>query len=359
MTHQRMLRVLVADDSRVSLELMVHIIDSAQDMQVVGTAVTGREIVTMAGELHPDIILMDMILPELNGLQAIQEIMCLYPVPIVAISAQIEEAENDLAIQAIRAGALTAIPKPHSPRSPRFAADKDLLVSTLRMMAGVHVIHHSLPVKRPIGAAKTAGPIAKRPAWQALPEIVVIVASTGGPAALSEVINGLPANFPLPIVIVQHMAADFLQSLLLHLAVSSPLAVSMAHEDELPLPGHIYLAPGLAHLRLSHGHRFSLDPIQGGAQFMPSGTILLESIATAYRNRAVGIILTGMGSDGTAGLSRMYAAGAFTIAQDEATSIVFGMPKSAIEANAVSQVLPLPEIAPALLSLCTRGKNHA
>src|ERR1700694_2111118 len=115
MAQQRMLKVLVADDSRVSLELMVHIINSVPDMQVIGEAVTGRQVVKMASELHPDIILIDMILPELNGLQAIQEIMYRCPVPIVAISAQIEESENDLAIQAIKAGALTALPKPHGP----------------------------------------------------------------------------------------------------------------------------------------------------------------------------------------------------------------------------------------------------
>jgi two-component system chemotaxis response regulator CheB len=142
-----------------------------------------------------------------------------------------------------------------------------------------------------------------------------------------------------------------------HLANSSQLPVSLAQPDEEPLPGHVYLAPSCAHLQLSTFRRFRLDPTQGTAQFMPSGSILLESIAKAYGEQAVGIILTGMGSDGTEGLIRMADTGAFTIAQDEASSIVFGMPRSAIEANAVRQILPLSEIAPALISLGTKRKN--
>jgi two-component system chemotaxis response regulator CheB len=361
MALQKMLKVLVADDSRVSMELMVQIINRAPDMQVVGKAVTGREAVKMASELRPDIILMDMVLPEMNGLQAIQEIMYRCPVPIVAISAQIDASENDLALRAIKAGALTALPKPHGPGLPSFNGEKGVLLNTLRTMAGVHVIHHPLPVssQRPGSQAgrKASSIVPDLPAVQAIPEIVGIVASTGGPAALSEVINGLPTNFPLPIVIVQHIAADFIPSLVEHLANSSQLPVSLAQADEEPLPGHVYLAPGCAHLRLSTFRRFHLDANPGTAQFMPSGSILLESIAKSYGSEAVGMILTGMGNDGTAGLIRMADAGAITIAQDEASSIVFGMPKSAIEANAVRQVLPLSEIAPALIWLCKWRKN--
>jgi two-component system chemotaxis response regulator CheB len=323
-------------------------------MHVIGEAVTGREAVKLACELHPDVILMDMIMPELNGLEAIQEVMHLQPVPIVAVSAQIEASETDLALQAIKAGALTAIPKPSGPRSPEYQADANTLINTLRAMASVHVIHHR-PRKMMDKLDTAAGGSLNLPVEPIQPQIVAIVASTGGPAALSDVIQGLPSDFPLPIVIVQHIAADFMPSLVQHLGGTSLLPVSIAQADEEPVNGHIYLAPGKAHLRLTSSHRFSLDPTQGPFQFMPSGNILLESVAKSYRDQAIGVVLTGMGSDGTAGLFQMRQAGAFTIAQDEASSVVFGMPRSAIEASAVRQVMPLPLIAPALISLAGRG----
>ena len=358
MVQQNTLNVLVAEDSAVSRQLLVHIINSAPDMRVVGEALTGRQAVKMAGELRPDVILMDMIMPELNGLEAIQEIMYLHPVPIVAVSAQIEASETDLALQAIKAGALTAIPKPPGPRCPTYQRDLEMLVSTLRTMAGVHVIHHrprrDRAGQRPPG--RTGGlPNLPLPTIQS--KIVAIVASTGGPAALSDVIQGLPVDFPLPIVIVQHIAPDFVPSLVQHLSVGSRLPISIAQADKSPLAGHIYLAPGSMHLRLTPHHQFSLDRTQGPVLFMPSGNNLLESVAKSYGDKAVGVVLTGMGNDGTAGLSQMRQAGAFTIAQDEASSVVFGMPKSAIAANAVSQVVPLAQIAPALVTLATQGER--
>jgi two-component system, chemotaxis family, protein-glutamate methylesterase/glutaminase len=360
MVQRRTLNVLVAEDSAVSRQLLVHIINSAPDMRVVGEAITGRQAVKMAGELRPDVILMDMIMPELNGLEAIQEIMYLHPVPIVAVSAQIEASETDLALQAIKAGALTAIPKPPGPRCPTYQRDLETLVSTLRTMAGVHVIHHRLPTaggQRPSGGAGATGGWPNLTLPKIQPEIVAIVASTGGPAALSDVIQGLPEDFPLPIVIVQHIASDFVPSLVQHLSVGSRLPVSIAQADEAPLAGHVYLAPGSMHLRLTPGHRFSLDRTQGQVLFMPSGNNLLESVAKSYREKAIGLVLTGMGNDGTAGLAQMRQAGAFTIAQDEASSVVFGMPKSALAANAVCQVVPLAQIAPALVTLATRGEQ--
>lgn len=357
MVQQNTLNVLVAEDSAVSRQLLVHIINSAPDMRVVGEAITGRQAVKMAGELRPDVILMDMIMPELNGLEAIQEIMYLHPVPIVAVSAQIEASETDLALQAIKAGALTAIPKPPGPRCPSYQRDIEMLVSTLRMMAGVHVIHHRPPTgmagQRSLGGS--GGFNLPIPTVQ--PQIVAIVASTGGPAAVSDVIQGLPAGFPLPIVIVQHIAPDFVPSLVQHLSVGSQLPISIAQADESPMAGHIYLAPGSMHLRLTPHHRFSLDRTQGSAQFMPSGNNLLESVAKSYGDKSIGLVLTGMGNDGTVGLSQMRQVGAFTIAQDEATSVVFGMPRSAIAANAVCQVVPLSQIAPVLITLATQGER--
>lgn len=353
MLSQRPLRVLIAEDSLVTLKLLTHIINAAPDMKIIGEAMNGRQAIRLAQELRPDIILMDMIMPELTGVEAIQEIMSVQPVPIVAVSAQLSETENDLALQAIRAGALTALPKPPGPHVPKFQDEADNLLNTLRAMSTVHVIHHRRPSSTP---AQEKTPVwRERVTMQAPPQIVAIVSSTGGPAALAEVLRGLPADFGLPVVIVQHIASDFVPSLAQHLSGVSRLPISIARAMEQIKPGNVYIAPGEAHLRLTADRYFSLDRTPGLAQFMPSGNILLESIAKSYKGQAIGVILTGMGNDGTAGLRQMYDAGAFTIAQDESTSTVYGMPKAALEAGAVCQTLPLLHIPQAITALAGKG----
>lgn len=346
----RPLNVLVADDSAVSLKLLVSIINAAPAMCVVGEATTGRQAIKLAQNLRPDVIVMDVIMPDLTGVEAIQEIMRVHPLPIVAVSAHLGSSETTFALDAIKAGALTAVPKPPGPRSPTYYKEVATLVNTVRAMADVEVIHHRIsatpakvPVQITINSANLSTP----------PEIVAIAASTGGPAALSEILQNLPTDFSVPVVIVQHIAADFVPSLVQHLAASTSLPISLAVENDQPMPSHIYLAPGNAHLRLTPSHRFSFDPTLGTAQFMPSANILLQSVARSYGAQAVGIVLTGMGNDGTLGLNLMREAGAFTIAQDELSSVVFGMPKAAIAAGAVRQVLSLSQIAETLIALTT------
>jgi two-component system chemotaxis response regulator CheB len=177
------------------------------------------------------------------------------------------------------------------------------------------------------------------------------VASTGGPPALVTIIQQLPPNFAIPIVIVQHISPDFVDSLRSWVARTTSLKVTIARHGERPLTGSIFLAPGGKHLRLTRSHHFEVDENPGTAYHIPSGDILLESIGQNYGNRAIGVVLTGIGDDGAHGLRVMSDAGAFTIAQDEATSAVYGMPKAALDFGAVRQVLPLPDIAPALVRL--------
>jgi two-component system chemotaxis response regulator CheB len=183
------------------------------------------------------------------------------------------------------------------------------------------------------------------------PEIIAMVASTGGPAALVTVIQHLPPDFAVPLVIVQHISADFVGSLRNWIARMTPLTVALAQSDGRPAPATIYLAPGGKHLRLTSRHRFELDENPGTAYHVPSGDVLLESVGRSYGKSAVGVVLTGIGDDGARGLRVMHDAGAVTIAQDEATSAVYGMPKAAYTLGAVRQVLPLPDIGPALIRL--------
>jgi two-component system chemotaxis response regulator CheB len=187
------------------------------------------------------------------------------------------------------------------------------------------------------------------------PQIVAIAASTGGPAALSEILWNLPIHFELPVVIVQHITADFIPSMVGWLNHMCKLPVQIARQGQTLSPGCVYFAPGGTHLRVNTERRVLLNTIPQTARFMPSCDILLESIARAYGNRAVGIVLTGMGDDGARGLLAMAQAGAFTIAQDENTSTVYGMPKEAVRFGAARQVLPISKIAPVLTSLSKLG----
>ncbi len=181
--------------------------------------------------------------------------------------------------------------------------------------------------------------------------MVTIVASTGGPGALATILKDLPANYALPIVIVQHMSSGFVPSLVNWLGKISPLPVKMVQTGMQPLPGLIYIASGDGHLKLTSDRRFHIDPRPTTTQHMPSGDILLESVARNYGQHAVGVVLTGLGDDGARGLRTMYESGAYTIAQDEATSVVYGMPKAAHEFNGVCQTLALADIASVLIRL--------
>jgi two-component system chemotaxis response regulator CheB len=348
----RILNVLVVDDSLTARALLSHMVNSAPDMQTVGMAKDGLEAVQMAHDLHPDVILMDVIMPRMNGLEATREIMHAVPTPIVLVSASLESHETDIAFRAMSLGALALHRKPVGPMHTNHLMETQALLNKLRLMADVQVIRHRKsdePVESISSPASDNWVGAPTP-----PEIIAMVASTGGPGALVTIIQQLPPDFAVPMVIVQHISADFVGSLRNWIARTTPLTVALAHSNERPAPGSIYLAPGGKHLRLTRRHRFELDENPGNAYHIPSGDVLLESVGHSYGKNAVGVVLTGIGDDGAHGLRTMYDAGAFTIAQDEATSAVYGMPKAAFALGAARQVLPLPDIAPTLIRLSTQ-----
>ena len=350
-----MLKVLLADDSATARQALKYIILQADGMEVVGEAFNGRQAVEMAAALRPDVILMDIVMPEMDGLEATSEIMQYTPTPIVVVSSTVDGPETETAFQAIRAGALTVLPKPVGIGSSDYQRESRNLQNTVKAMAGVSVIHHR---KYHSAKPQTLPPVDATsmniPAH--LPEIVAIVASTGGPGALGEIVSLLPADFPLPIVIVQHITPDFLPSMIKWLDMVSLLSVSIASEGDSPRPGNVYLAPGNTHLSLDHRRCFRfVDDIK--ARYTPSGNVMLQSVAQQYEANAIGIVLTGMGDDGAEGLRAMYHAGAYTIAQDEATSAVFGMPRAAIEMGGARQVLPLSDIPAALVEFVRKQEQ--
>ncbi len=336
------IKVLLVDDSPTSRLMLSQIINSAPDMKLVGQAADGIQAVQMVTELSPNVVLMDVAMPRMDGLEATREIMNVKPTPIIVISASVGTDEPNLAFAAVSAGALQVIHKPGGAKAQNYDAYAKQLLDTLRSMSDVRVIRHakvsrpSLPGQpdTPSVAAKTANI-----------DLIAIVSSTGGPQALGEILKNLPANFSLPVVIVQHIAADFVTPLVDWLGTTTKLPVRVAQPGARPLPGTVYVAPGGKHLLLNREHLFELSDTPAHGLHTPSGDVLFASVARSYATHAVGVILTGMGADGAHGLRDMFDQGAMTIAQDEASCIVFGMPKEAIALGAARLTVPLGEIA--------------
>jgi two-component system chemotaxis response regulator CheB len=333
---ERAIRVLVADDSELFRELISRVVAAEPGFDVVAVASDGNAAAALARSLRPDVITMDLNMPDADGFSGIARIMAETPTPILVLTANPAET---VGFRALSLGALDILEKPQA------HTDLDeygqLLRSRLRLLAGVKVIRHLR------GLRERHAP----PARAAVrPELVAIGASLGGPRALAAVLRALPPDFPVPIAVVQHIADGFTEGLATWLASESRLAVHEAREGERLQPGLVLLAPSGRHLVVGDGVARLSDapPVD---TFRPSVTPLFASAARAYGARAVGVLLTGMGRDGAEGLRAIKEAGGPTLAQDEATSAVFGMPRAAIELGAVDRVLPLDEIPRALVEL--------
>jgi two-component system, chemotaxis family, protein-glutamate methylesterase/glutaminase len=343
-----MLRVLVVDDSEVARRLLTGVLGRDGGLQVVGEASSGAEALRLAARLRPDVITMDVQMPGMDGLEATRRIMEQHPAPIVVVSGGHDPADLAHSVRALDAGALAALRKPRGPADPGFAAEAAELVGTVKLMAEVKVFR-----RRPANAATGApgpgpasnGPPNGTPSARRHPaELVAVSASTGGPTALATILRGLPAATPVPVLVVQHITPGFDAALATWLDETTPLPVRLAADGQRPRPGEVVIAPADAHLGLS-GDRVELltgPPLNG---HRPSATHLFASVARALGPRAVGVVLTGMGSDGAAGLLELRRAGGTVLAQDEASCVVPGMPAAAVAAGAVDQVVPLGELA--------------
>lgn len=333
-----MIRVLVVDDSPTARELLSAIFESQPDFEVVGHATDGHEAVEMAESLKPDVISMDAQMPRMGGLDATRHIMSRVPTPIVIVSASLDAGDVAAAMQAIRAGALTVASKPRGPGARDFDAVARDLCETVRSMSQVKVIRH--------WAVQPSPPPPARPhVTTRRAQVVAIAASTGGPAALSQILRELPADYPLPILVVQHIAIGFAAGFASWLDSVVPLQVRVARNGEELGPGTVYVAPDDAHLGLSDRRTVRVEPGPPIEGFRPSATHLFESVARVYGASALGIILTGMGTDGVEGLRELSGQGGEVIAQDEASSVVFGMPGAAQAAGVATSVLAPAQIA--------------
>ena len=336
------IRVLVADGSIVERERMVALLRSDPEIDVVGEAARSAAIVDLAKRCRPDVIALDIHIPTAGGFEITKEIMIEAPTPVVIVSDDGDPRQVEAAILALRAGALAVVGRPPPPHNGEAASAGKRFLSTVKGMAQVKVVRHWRE-------AQHAAVPRVVPGGRDQARVVAIAASTGGPAALQQVLAGLPGDFQPPILVVQHIADGFVEGLVTWLNALCSLKVKVAVHGEALLPHTVYVAPDGSHLGLQGRGRILLSQAAPIGGFRPSATFLFESVTKAFGASSLHVILTGMGQDGLSGLRSARAAGARIIAQDEASSVVFGMPGAAVEAGLADSVVPLTAVAGELL----------
>lgn len=345
------IRVLVVDDSATSRLLLVAILRADPGIDVIGQAADGLEAVAMVKRLHPDIVTMDVQMPKLDGFAATKRIMVEAPTPIL-ITTGIDPRALSVSLEAVRMGALAVHAKPGDPRSPTFDEEARELVRQVKAMSRVKVVRHY-----DLAPAPVAPPAASAHALHDAPaEVVAIAASTGGPAAIHRILTVLPADFPVPILIVQHISRGFSGGFAGWLDKASAVRVKLAEEGEVLRPGTVYVGVDDRHLCVSAARRIHLSSEAEVGGFRPSGTPLFESVAAAFGRNAVAVILTGMGRDGVDGLRAIRNAGGRIVAESEATAVIYGMPAAAVNEGLADLVLPLDDVCSAVASIVGVGE---
>lgn len=340
-------RVLVVDDSPFARMAIARKLSLDPEIEVVGFAEDGEEALAQVRALRPDVVTMDVMMPRLDGLSALARLMAEHPLPVVMVS-NLTTREAEVTLRALELGAVDFYLKPLLFQAPEARGSGPDLPARLKAVArvGVERLRHQAP--RPC-------PKSPPPPPPALRRVVVIGSSTGGPRALFELLPALPGDLPAAVVVVQHMPAGFTGSLAERLNEACRLRVREGAQGDLLKPGEVLVAPGGYHLDLSVKGtvRLTQDPPVWGVR--PSADITMRAAARAYGRAVIGVVLTGMGCDGTRGAASIKEAGGTVLAQDASTSVVYGMPRSVVEAGLADRVLPLDRIAPEIVHLCQEG----
>jgi two-component system, chemotaxis family, protein-glutamate methylesterase/glutaminase len=352
-----MIQVLVVEDSAVARDFLVHVLSSDPEIQVIGTAHDGEAALEFLARRKPHVITMDINMPKMNGFEVTRRIMQTSPVPIIIVSGEWDVNEVSTAFRAVEAGALAVLPRPQGLDHPDHQASAKTLVQTVKLMSEVKVIKRWA---RANGAWQTSPHNMSAPPAPTVKQspadirIVAMGASTGGPIVLNTILSGLPKNLPVPVLIVQHIAQGFVQGFVEWLAQSSGFAVKVASHDEPLVPGCAYVAPDRFHIGVAGDGRIILNHNLPENGLRPSVSYLFRSVANVYGEKAIGVLLTGMGKDGAQELKLMKQKGAITIVQDEASSIVNGMPGEGVKLDAARYVLPPDQIASLVTHLLCR-----
>lgn len=340
-----LVRVLIVDDSAFMRLALKRIIDSEPAFQVVGAASSGEDALSKIPALNPDVITLDVQMPGMDGLETLRHIIDEFPRPVIMVSA-VTDKDAEITLRALSIGAFDCVPKQLSDSSLEIAHIREDLVAKIRAAAqSRHPGAKASIARKPPQPAK----VSRRLAPSANPAIVAVAGSTGGPRALEQILPRFPADFPLPILIVQHMPLGFSTSFARRLDSLCTIEVHEASHNEVVRPAVAYIAPSGVHMRVqlrteSRQVFIVLDSNRRNAPHVPSADLLFESVALAYGNHSLGVILTGMGSDGAQGMAAIYRAGGTTIGQNQATCTVYGMPRACAELGVVTRLVPLLEI---------------
>ena len=349
---KKQINIIIADDSRVSTALLCALFQTTPDIHVIACARDGLEAVTLTKRLKPDLVTMDIFMPQIDGVQATREIMEQCPTPIIMISAHANETESPHVFNALQAGALSVIEKPQGVLDIGFDEVKRHIIHAVRTLAQVQVVPRQIQQR-----LKPAAKIFMHNQRGA--KIIALGSSTGGPEALRCILSSLPGNFPIPIVITQHITKGFLPGLVTWLQTVTPLTLAIATQHQPLMPGCVYFAAEDAHLVIKKGLTplATLDYTAPIDHFRPSISAMFSSLAMSYPGLSIGGLLTGMGQDGASGLLQMKKTGCLTFAQSKVTSVIYGMPAAAVALQATDESVDLEEIPQFLAILLSRRRN--
>ena len=341
-----MIRVLVVDDSAFVRQALTRMLSSTPDIEVVGTAVDGKEGWLKALDLRPDVVTLDVKMPRMDGLEALRRIMADCPTAVLLLSSQTKEGA-DVTLRGLELGAMDFVDK------STVQGHMNLLSLSEELQAKVRALASVPRLRVPVAAVREPPAVVPTSRRATPADVVVIGTSTGGPAALQSIIPRLPESLRAAVLVVQHMPVGFTRSLAERLDARSALRVREAVEGDLVVPGTVLVAPAGKHMKLRHRGRDArvwLDEEPRSALHRPSIDVLMASVAKVYGERSVGVILTGMGSDGVEGMRAIRSAGGLTLAESEETCVIYGMPKAAADAGVVDRAVPLPRVADEILS---------
>lgn len=347
-------RALVVEDSTTARALLVELLRSDPGIEVVGEATNGQQAVELVSRLRPSVLLMDIEMPIMDGFEATKRIMVETPTPIVIVTARHNPRDVEVSLRALRLGALTVLPKPGGPGTPRFDEEAAQLVRLVKALADVKVVRRRWLPESGDGHRELRR---TSPPPSGTGRAVAVAASTGGPAALYRFLELLPADVGAPVLVVQHIAPGFVEGLVSWLGSGSALPVKVAERDERLRADTVYVAPDDRHLEVAgeQAVRLSDGPALGG--FRPSADALFESMAAVFGRAAAGVVLTGMGTDGLRGSRALRRSGAFVLAQDEETSVVFGMPRAVVDEGIADVVGSIEGLVSSLGNFLSRGSR--